>query len=143
MYGLLNLRSIAFLKGEKTSIHKIIIIFKLHSGSYVLNYDNSEKKTRFQNTNSTNVISNGYVVVPIYLLLIHTYCIGTGIYYYTILHDAANDDRLQLQFIIILHARIYTYLHSLTSIKIQYILFAAIKTLEFVLYIAKCKKINK
>lgn len=63
-------------------------------------------------------------------ILLHAYYVGTGIYYYTILHDAANSDRLQLQFIIILHAR--TYLHGLTSIKIECILFAAIKTLEFV-----------
>lgn len=38
----------------------------------------------------------------------------------------------------------YTYLHGLTSIKIEYnILFAAIKTLEFVLCIAKLTKKKK
>lgn len=36
------------------------------------------------------------------------------------LHAAANDDCLQLQFVIILHERAYL-LHSLTSIKNEYI----------------------
>lgn len=92
-----------------------------------------QKKTRFQNTNSVNVISNGYAVV---LIPTYRYSLNTGIYYYyTISHVAANADRLQLQFIIIiLHA--CTYLHNLTNVKIQYhILFAAIKTLEFVLWL--------
>lgn len=39
---------------------------------HILNDDNGKKKTRFQNNYSTNVISNGYVVVHIYLLLVNS-----------------------------------------------------------------------